>query len=133
MIYLDANVFIYHLLDSSSKGENARKIFQNILKGDESAVTSSLTIDEVVWILWKNVGREKATTETLKIFEMPNLEILSLTSEMSFKSLLLMQKYKKLKPRDAAHAAVCLSSGVFQIVSDDSDFDEIKELTRVKL
>ena len=44
-----------------------------------------------------------------------------------------MQKYKKLKPRDAAHAAVCLSSGVFQIVSDDSDFDEIKELTRVKL
>src|SRR3989338_8406610 len=100
MIYLDANVFVYYILDSGEKGNSARNIITKIVSGGEMAATSSLTVDEIVWILWKNVGREKAIAEALKIFEMPNLEVLSVTPEMSFKSLILLEKYPKLKPRD---------------------------------
>ncbi|HEY3128917.1 MAG TPA: PIN domain-containing protein [Acidobacteriota bacterium] len=35
-----------------------------------------------------------------------------------------------LKPRDAIHAASALSRGIREIVSEDSDFDAIKELQR---
>lgn len=133
MLYLDANVFIYSLVDSGEKGKIAHMILESVVTGKDAAITSSLTIDEVLWILLKNTERKTAILEVLKIFEMQNLEIVGVTPDMSFKSLLLMQKYKGLKPRDAIHAAVCLSSGVFRIASDDADFDQIKELERMKL
>ncbi len=133
MIYFDANVFVFSILDDGVKGESARTLLYEISTGKSSAITSSLTIDEIVWILFKKMDRESAIAKTMEIFENPNIEIVSVTPDMSFKSLLLMQKYKGLKPRDAIHAAVCLSSGVFRIASDDPDFDEIKELTRLKL
>ncbi len=133
MIYLDANVFIFSVLNDGEKGERARSIIYDISTGKESGVTSTLTIDEVVWILWKQIGREAAIKKTMEIFETQNIGIISITPEISFKSLLLMLKYTHLKPRDSIHASACLSSGVFTIASDDPDFDSIKELTRIKL
>jgi len=44
----------------------------------------------------------------------------------------LMEKYK-LGPRDAIHIACALVRKTRCIISDDEDFDKIKEITRVPL
>ena len=41
-----------------------------------------------------------------------------------------MKQYKALKPRDAIHLATALKAGASTIVSDDADFDNIKEIKR---
>ena len=41
-----------------------------------------------------------------------------------------MKSYESLKPRDAIHLSAALSVNVSTIVSDDSDFDDVKEIKR---
>ena len=49
-----------------------------------------------------------------------------------FKAQQLIEEYN-LKPRDAIHAATALVNGINEIISDDSDFDKIKEIRRIPL
>ena len=44
----------------------------------------------------------------------------------------LMEKYS-LHPRDAIHAASTLYSGAEVIMSDDSDFDKVRDIKRILL
>jgi len=48
-------------------------------------------------------------------------------------SLNFMKMYKFLKPRNAIHIVAAISAGASVIVSDDSDFDNIKEIKRRSL
>ena len=41
-------------------------------------------------------------------------------------------KFYNIKPRDALHAATALLQGSNEIISDDIDFDKIKEIKRLK-
>jgi predicted nucleic acid-binding protein len=134
MIYLDANVFILASLYDDDAAEAAKRLLHNVITGKEQAITCSLTVDEVVWVLLKKTkNRDVAVAQGLRLFEMPHLEIIGISPEISFKSLQLMRKYLRIKPRDAIHAAAAIGAGIFRIASDDEDFDEIEELKRVKL
>lgn len=42
----------------------------------------------------------------------------------------LMRDRRKLSPRDAIHTAAALRAGIYTIVSDDADFDEVPDLER---
>lgn len=132
MRYIDSNIFIYAALYSGEKAEHARKILSDVVKG-YSAITSTLVIDEVIWNIWKEADRETAIKEGIRIFELPNLNVLSVNREDMYFALNLMKKHQKLKPRDAIHLAVSIHAGVFRIVSDDSDFDDISEIEREAL
>lgn len=133
MKYLDANIFICAALDQGKRGEISRRILAKLIKGDP-AVTSSLTIDEVVWVMLKETkDRERAIRQGLRILEFPNLKIVSVNSADVYSALKFMKKYPTLKPRDAIHLSVSLNAGIFRIVSDDSDFDDVKEIERERL
>lgn len=132
MKYLDSNVFIYAALYTGKKAERAREILRGMVNGTPS-VTSTLTIDEVIWAVWKEADREKAMKEGFRILEFPNLRILPVDSGDTYSALNLMGKYQKLRPRDAIHLAVSLRAGIFRIISDDPDFDEVNEIEREKL
>ena len=86
-------------------------------------------MDEIAWAVKKLSNYDNAIEYCEKIIELPNLEILSLPSSLVPKII----KYMKLgiKPRDAIHIATMLEHGIFTIVSDDSDFDKIKEIERL--
>lgn len=132
MKYLDSNIFIYAAIYTGKKAERAREILKNVVKGD-IAITSTLTIDEVIWAIWREVNREKAIIEGLKILEFPNLNVLDVSSTDVYSALNFMKKYPGLKPRAGIHLSVSLNAGVFRIISDDPDFDEVKEIEREKL
>ena len=133
-VYLDSNVFILAALSGNKKAEKAKELIKNMILGELIAVTSSLTIDEVVWKIWKETkDRELGIEEGLRILQFDNLRIIEIDGNIMKASLKFMKQYKALKPRDAIHLAAALRANASAIVSDDSDFDNIKEIKRKSL
>ena len=72
-----------------------------------------------------------ALAEGRRFLEFPNLKFLKVDGPTVSRAQELISKYE-IKPRGAIHAACALENGIKEIVSDDPDFDEVKELKRVK-
>jgi uncharacterized protein len=132
--YLDSNVFILAALSDSSKAAKAKDLIKKIITGHLEGVTSSLTIDEVVWVIWKETkNRGIAIDEGLRMLQFDNLKIMGIDRNIIKNSLIFMNSYKSLKPRDAVHLSAALSANASIIISDDSDFDDVKEIKRKSL
>jgi predicted nucleic acid-binding protein len=132
MIYLDANFFLFAILDITEKGKSARTIQDSIIKGKQYAVTSALTLDEIMWVLIKNKKRHLVRTVIEGLYSMPNLEISSVSSTLPLLALDMMEEYA-LSPRDAFHLATMRASKIRSIVTDDDDFDRVKGITRIRI
>lgn len=134
MKYLDANIFLYYLLNPESDKTRiaAKALLMKVADGSVHGATSVLTWDEIVWVVKKKVGFDIAKTEGSKFLEFPKLKLLDVNESVLSKSQALMEKYD-LKPRDAIHAACCIENDIEEIITDDSDFDGIAGLKRIKL
>jgi len=131
MIYLDANFFAFGILNLEEKGEKARKIHSDIIKG-KKAVTSPLTLDEFMWVLIKNNRKELIRKAVLDVYSTPNLEIREVSSSVPIAAIEFIEKYG-LKPRDAFHLAIMKELKINEIVTDDPHFDKISGIKRIKL
>ncbi len=132
MIYLDANFFAFALLDTTSKGQNASSIQEDIVNGKEDAITSSRTLDELMWVLLKNKKKELLRRAVEGVYEMPNLKVITVEPDIPLLALDFIEQYS-LKPRDAFHIAIMKNSGVARVVTDDSDFDRVEWIERINL
>ena len=135
MPYLDSNVFIYPVIyqtETQSKAKKAKEILLNIENGNISAYTSTLTWDEVVWVISKLLGRNDGITQGRKLLGFPNLEFISADENILTNAQRLMDKYK-LNPRDSIHVASALHKRTKTIISDDEDLDQVKEIKRTPL
>lgn len=90
-------------------------------------VTSVLSWDEITFIVRKFLGKEIAEMEGKKFFNLPNFIFVDAKKDIIIKAQKLSEEYN-LKPRDAIHAATALSHNIDEIISEDEDFDKIKEL-----
>ncbi len=129
MIYIDSNIFIYAAVYQDDKGNNARKLIKKITDGEIIATTSALTFDEVFWIVKKERNIEMALEAGKALLLMQNLKFLKVDDTVLWQAYNLIEKHK-LDPRDAIHAACAIIHGVYTIISEDSDFDIIKEFER---
>ena len=69
--YLDANIFIYPILYSSdSKEKKCKQILNDVVSGRLQAITSSLTLDEIIWKIIKKTGRQKTLKLAKDLFEL---------------------------------------------------------------
>lgn len=132
MIYLDTNIFIYASIDESEIGKKCSEIISVHLNEKKDVATSCLTWDEVVYGIRKKVGKEISVIQGKNLIEMQNLFWLDTNNIIISKAQELMEAYN-LKPRDAIHAATAIVNGIKEIISDDPDFDKIKELKRIKI
>jgi predicted nucleic acid-binding protein len=132
VLYLDANILIFAALNTEEIGEKAVALLSNIQNGDEQAVTSALTFDEVFWEVKRNRGLEKAIETAEAMLNFPNLTIVAADREVVSSALGIIRKYH-LAPRDAIHAATALAEKADFIVSNDNHFDKMKELKRKSL
>ena len=135
MIYLDSNVFLYAVLysaESQPKARKAKEILREIETGSLAAATSTLTWDEVVWIVSKTISRTDSIAQGQKLLGFPNLEFINVDEAILAQAQRLMTIYK-LRPRDSIHVASALNRRVKTIISDDEDFDQVKELKRTPL
>lgn len=134
MIYLDANIFLSSIVNPKTDEQTiiCTKILDKVISKDILAATSLLTWDEVVFIIKKTLGNELARIEGKKFLDFPNLTFLKVDEKVISLAQDLLTRYK-LNPRDAIHAASALANNISEIISDDSDFDQIKEIKRIKL
>ncbi len=129
MIYLDSMVPIYAILYADRRGKWARNLLERVRDGEQAAVTSALTFDEVFWKVKKEKGFNAALQAGEAFLTMPNLTFIDVNDEVLWESLALIKQYK-LDPRDAIHAACAITHGVYTIISEDPDFDKIVKLNR---
>jgi len=132
MIYLDSNAFIWANLYNDKKAENARQLLDRIITGEEFSATSTLTFDEVFWIVKKERGFDIAMESGKALLEMRNLILLEVNDTVVWRAYNLMDEYR-LEPRDAIHVACALVNGIHTMVSEDSDLDKVKEIERISL
>jgi predicted nucleic acid-binding protein len=60
------------------------------------------------------------------------LTFLDVNDEILWSAYNLAKRYR-LNPRDVIHLACALNHGIFTIVSEDKDFDKVKEIKRKSL
>lgn len=130
--YLDSSVFIYPLLYSDSKSERFEKILYDLAKGRFYGFTSVLTWDEVFHVLKKKRGKNLAIEECEKFLRFPNLKLLDTGFYLVYEAQNFVKKYS-IGPRDAIHVATSLKKGIKEIISPDKDFDNVKEVKRIKI
>ncbi|MGA1821460.1 MAG: type II toxin-antitoxin system VapC family toxin [Thermoplasmatota archaeon] len=124
MIYLDSNVFICAALYDDATGEYARDIIKRVRCGEFRASTSTLTFDEVYWIVKREKGKEAALKIINAFLHMRNLDFIAVDKELLFATYELLED-RDLDPRDSIHLACAIESRASILVSEDSDFDEI--------
>ena len=132
MSYIDTNIFIYAVLNSKEKSKECIQILKKIVNNKIIGYTSLLTWDEFYYTIKKFLKKEDAIEESAKFLQFPNLIFLSVNDKIIIKAHDLIKTYN-LKPRDAIHAASAIIHNIKEIISDDSDFDKVKELKRIKI
>jgi len=135
MPYLDSNVFIYPVIysaESEPKAKKAKEVLLSVEAGKTDAYTSTLTWDEVVWVVSKTMGRSEGINQGKKLLGFPNLKFISTDSSVISHAQRLIEKYK-ISPRDAIHVASALERKIIEVISDDSELDIIKETQRIPL
>lgn len=132
MIYLDSNVFIYATLNNERIGDAARLLLRRVQSGEVKAASSTLSFDELVWIVKKNRTFEDAIASGEAFLNMPALKLVEVDEELLAGALLVMKKYG-LDPRDSIHAASAMQEMADTIISTDRDFDRMKEIKRQEL
>ena len=135
MLYLDSNVFIYPVIyreESEPKAKKAKEILSNVETGKLDASTSTLTWDEVVWVVSKTMGRSEGINQGKKLLGFPNLKFIAPDGSVVSHAQSLIEK-RKINPRDAIHVACALGKKITEIISDDSEFDAIKVIHRIPL
>jgi len=129
MIYLDSNVFIYAVLGGAKEGSWCRDLVRRVAEGGEEAVTSALTVDEVVNQVRVSRGLETSIQAGEAILQMAHLAVAPADAETLWKSLELGRQLG-LHPRDAIHAATALLRRTPELISEDADFDKVEGLRR---
>ena len=130
--YIDANIFLNAILYDDEKSNICKQILTQIITKEIQGFTSLLTWDEVVYGVKKLRGQEIAIKEGNKFLKMPNLNFLNIGKEVIIKSQELINAYN-IDPRDSIHLSSMLINDIQELASDDSDFDKIKEIKRIKL
>ena len=135
MAYLDANVFIFAAaigdLEDAKTAQSGR-ILQKIAEGHITASTSILTWDEIIWACRASMPLKEAVGKGEIVLTLPNLSAKDATALIVKKAAELAIECP-LRPRDAIHASTAILNGEREIITDDADFDKVKDLRRVSL
>ncbi|ABP95465.1 MULTISPECIES: type II toxin-antitoxin system VapC family toxin [Metallosphaera] len=126
MIFLDANFLVYLNL-----GVDPVKSFYLRILSNESMGVDPLVLDEVIYVSRKKYGVNFG--DTLRFLDelvLPYVVVFPISLREYQVSKELITRYS-LYPSDAFHVAVMLNNSIKKILTEDSDFEKIKEIERI--
>ena len=135
MVYLDSNVFLYAILhdgSSNPKSRRAADILRGVEDGKVRGFSSLLTWDEVVWVVWRLSGYEYALKAGASMLRIPNMVFVGVDERVILRAQDLVERHG-LRPRDAIHVSTAMLVGERELVSDDADFDGVRDVERTPL
>ena len=112
--------------------EFGRKVISSIERKDIQAYTSTLTWDEISYVVEKLFGRSDAIEIGRKFMNYPGLRFIPVDEDIMRRSQMIREKYN-LKPRDSIHLSSAIGRGIKKIITGDRDFDNLKEIERIGL
>ena len=131
--YIDSNVFLYPVLyNELEESKEARNILSQIEEKNIQAYTSILTWDEVSYVVERTLGKTDSIEVGKKLINFPFLRFITVDDEIIRRSQVIREKYN-LNPRDSIHLSCAIERNISEIITDDSDFDNIKEIKRIPL
>ncbi len=130
-MYIDSYILIYSALDNGELGGSCRNFLDQIIKGKVSAASSYLVLDEVLWILQKEMGKEDALKAVKMFLSMP-VKWIDVKREVVYYWLNIYSR-SDLDPRDALHLATMKEVGLTTIVTEDKDFEDIEGIQRIDI
>lgn len=130
-IALDTNIFIYQFEENKKFINSTNRIFQSIENGRYCAVTSIITILEILTLpkRRKDYLLVKEYSETLSDF--PNLKIVDVNWQIVDLASSIRAKYNLTSP-DAIQIATAINSNATYLYTADKVFKKVKEI-KVKL
>lgn len=131
-IYLDTNIWIYALEGYPSFIQFLTELFIGIDQGSLNAVTSELTLAEVLVkpLMDQNLQRQNIYHQALQSSK--SLEVVPVSREVLLKAAELRAECN-LKLPDAIHAATALQTKCFNFLTNDKRFQTVAELRVILL
>jgi predicted nucleic acid-binding protein len=115
--FLDTNIFIYTLTAHPRFGKISKDILERIEKG-ERAVTSTLVLCEVVWVL-ESMGRQGDIKPTLEeIMSYRTLEVVACTQDDLLVGASNMAT-ENIDFNDGVNLALMMRLGIYEVYSND--------------
>ena len=132
-IYLDTNVWIYALEGFESFAQPLAELFARIDEGELAAVTSELTLAEVLVKPFQSNHHEleRIYVETLQ--SSATLTVAPVSREVLMSAARLRAQYPPLKLPDAIHAATALAYDARTFITNDARFESVDALTATVL
>ncbi len=133
MYFLDSNVFIGYISPEDRLHNLSKRILESIQAKKLSAVASSVSIMETVYVLKKYKKTNKEINDAVHaLLSIDNLKFLPITSDILSESSDIVMNYN-LHLGDAIIATTAVRANSEAIISDDGDFDGISFIKRIKL
>lgn len=124
---LDTNVFIYFLEDHPRYGSWCASLFNRIERGHNPAVTSTVTLLELLVQPYRDQNEELAQ----KIFALtstyPKLEWVPVTMDLADRAADLRARYR-LKTPDAIQLATAIGYRATRFYGNDRNLRQVKEI-----
>jgi predicted nucleic acid-binding protein len=126
-MYADVNVLVHAIFEAGEIGQKSRELLKK-----NRLVTSVLTIDELMWVVRREKGKEYIASTVKTAYNIPTMKIVGVGAHLAKKAVEIIEQHN-LKPRDAMHVAMMKELGETEIISTDPDFDRVSGIKRVKL
>ena len=124
LLFLDTNIFIYFFQDHPDFGQTARDIFARLTTTQVTAVTSTLTVTELLSI---KMTEEEVDTLYRRLLETPNLKIIGMDMAIAVTAARLRRRYGFRVP-DSLQLASALEVKADQFVTGDRRLRQCREL-----
>jgi len=131
-MYADAGVFVLSLVaDERARHASASRSFlEAVVLGRRTVTTSTLTWDEVVYVVRRLLGVEDSRAKAEELLALPNVSWIPADSTV-IRAASTLYRDLPIRPRDAIHAASALQSREEEILSEDEVFNRVPGLRRV--
>ncbi len=117
-VLLDTVALIYFLEANERYSKMAEKIFGRIESGELQGVLANLVFAELLVPLYRSGDPQAVAGLVNRILNFRNLEVVTLTTEISIEAARLRAKYS-LRTPDAIHAATAIITQASGILTND--------------
>ena len=117
-VLLDSVALIYFLETNERYSKKAEEIFGHIESGDLQGVMANLVFAELLVPLYRSGNSQAATGLANRLINFRNLEVVTLTTEISMEAARLRAEYG-LRTPDAIHGATAIISRTTGILTND--------------
>ena len=129
---VDANIFLRYLTgDVPEQASNARNLLERAERGEESLVTTVLTVAEIVWVLESvyELDRSSIRAKVVAILGLPGLTV---EDQKILLQAIVWYEEKNVDFADCYSAAWMEHHGLEEVYTFDRDFDRFEGLTPLR-